>query len=91
MVRASAGYYYLGSETERIPDTDQTVEDAPLLPTNDIDRFCHDVVHMIHVTKKPVFGVSNQVRHKPACSASEASQSLEIVNIASIGIILSWK
>ena len=26
-----------------------------------------------HVTRKPVFGVCDQVRHKPACAATEAS------------------
>ena len=30
-------------------------------------------VHISHVTRKPVFGVSEQVRHKPACAAAEAS------------------
>ena len=40
-------------------------------------------------TRKPVFGVFDQVRLKPACSASEASWSHEILNLASIGIILS--
>ena len=29
--------------------------------------------HMSLVTRKPVFGVFNQVRLKPACSATEAS------------------
>ena len=38
------------------------------------------------VTRKPVFGVCDQERLKPACSASEASYSLDL---ASIGIILS--
>ena len=41
------------------------------------------------IMRKPVFGVSDQVRLKPACSATEASQSLEISAIASRGIILS--
>ena len=39
--------------------------------------------------RKPVFGISDQVRHKVACSASETSSSLEILEIASTGIILS--
>ena len=41
------------------------------------------------VTRKPVSGISDQVRLKPACSAKKASYSLEIVHVASIGIILS--
>ena len=41
------------------------------------------------VTKKPVFGVSNQVRHKPACAATEASQGIEISDIETRDNILS--
>ena len=41
------------------------------------------------VTRKPVFGVFDQVRHKPACSATETSQSLEIANVETRDIILS--
>ena len=41
------------------------------------------------VTIKPVFGVSDQVKHKPACAATEASLRLEILDIETIGIILS--
>ena len=31
------------------------------------------------VTRKPVFEIFDQVRHKPACSATEASERLEIL------------
>ena len=41
------------------------------------------------VTRKSVFGVCDQVRLKPAYSATGTSQSLEILALASIGIILS--
>ena len=37
-----------------------------------------------HVTRKPVFGVSFQVRHKLVCSATETSYSLKILDLASI-------
>ena len=43
------------------------------------------------VTRKPVFGIFDQVRLKPACSADETSQGLEISAMASRGIILSWQ
>ena len=46
-------------------------------------------LHMSHIMRKPVFGVSDQVRLKQGCSASEASKSLEISDLASRGIILS--
>ena len=41
------------------------------------------------VTRKPVFGMFDHVRLKPACSAIETSLSLEISAIASRGIIVS--
>ena len=44
---------------------------------------------MSHVTRKPVFGVSDQVWLKPACSTSEVIWSLEILDLARIDIILS--
>ena len=39
--------------------------------------------------RKPVFGVFDQVRLKPVCSAKEASQSHEIANVETKDIILS--
>ena len=44
---------------------------------------------MSHVKRKPAFGVSDQVRHKPACAATEASKRLEISDIETRDIILS--
>ena len=41
------------------------------------------------VTRKPVFGICDLIRLKPACSATETSQGLEMLEIASIDIILS--
>ena len=41
------------------------------------------------VMRKPVFRVCDQVRLKPACSTTEANSCLEILDVASIGIILS--
>ena len=41
------------------------------------------------VTRKPVFGVCDHVRLKPACAATETSKRLEISAIASRGTILS--
>ena len=49
----------------------------------------YTVCQMSHVMRKPVFGVCDQVRLKPACLASETSLSLEILKIASRAIILS--
>ena len=45
--------------------------------------------NMSLVTGKPVFGVCEQVRPKPACAATEASYSLESLDIETKGIILS--
>ena len=41
------------------------------------------------ITRKPVFGVCDQVRLKPACSAIEARYRLEITDIETRGILLS--
>ena len=41
------------------------------------------------VTRKPVFGVCDQVRHERACVATEATQRLEISDLETRGIILS--
>ena len=40
------------------------------------------------VTRKPVFGVFDQVRLKPACSATETSYRLDISDLETRGIIL---
>ena len=40
------------------------------------------------VVRKPVFGVSDQVRHKPGCAATENGQRLEISDLGR-GIVLS--
>ena len=51
------------------------------------DSFQHDSeirlqMNMSHVTRKPVVGVCDQVRHKPVWSATETSYRLEISAIA---------
>ena len=48
-----------------------------------------DNTNMSLVTRKPVFGVCDQGRLKPACAATEARQTLEISDIETRGIILS--
>ena len=39
--------------------------------------------------RKPVFGVSDQVRHKPSCTTTEDSKKLEILVLGRRGIVLS--
>ena len=46
-------------------------------------------VYMSLVTRKPIFVVCDQVRHKPACAAKEARLRLVILDIETRGIILS--
>ena len=41
------------------------------------------------VLRKPVFGVSDQVAHKPGCTATEDGYRLEISDLGSRGIVLS--
>ena len=44
---------------------------------------------MSHDVRKPVFGVSDQVPHKPDWAITEDSQGLEISDLESKGIVLS--
>ena len=39
--------------------------------------------------KKPVIGVSDQVRQKPGCTTTEDGYKLEISDLGSRGIVLS--
>ena len=41
------------------------------------------------VVRKPVFGVSDHVRHKPGCTATEDGYRLEISDLDRRGIALS--
>ena len=59
--------------------------------TAQIFNYCTGTHHsdMSHVTRKPVFGVCDQVRLKPACSATEASLSPDSSDIETRSIVLS--
>ena len=41
------------------------------------------------VVRKPVFGVSDQVRHKPGCAATEDGLRLKISDLGRRGTVLS--
>ena len=45
--------------------------------------------NMSRVMRKPVFGVSDQVQHKPGCTVTEDGWRLEILDLGSRGIVLS--
>ena len=45
--------------------------------------------HMSHDARKLVFWVSDQVRQKPVCAATEDGYKLEILNLRRRGIVLS--
>ena len=45
--------------------------------------------YMSRVVRKPVLGVSDQIRHKPGCTASEDSYDFETSDLGSRGIVLS--
>ena len=51
-------------------------------------RPTHDI-HLSLDVRKPVFGVSNQVRHRPGCAITEYGYGLEILDLRSRGIVLS--
>ena len=70
-----------------------------LLPQKDADRNASSVKAMIKIRllqeqpymslmRKTVFGVSDQVRHKPGCTATEDDKRLEISDLGSRGIVL---
>ena len=40
--------------------------------------------------RKQVFGVSDQIHHKPGCTATEDGKRLEISDLESIGIVLYY-
>ena len=42
-----------------------------------------------HVLRKPVIGVSDQIRHKPGCTTAEDGWRIEIPDLRSRGIVLS--
>ena len=50
---------------------------------------CYFWHHLSLVLRKPVFRVSDQVRHKPGCTATEDGWRLEISDLESKGIVLS--
>ena len=48
-------------------------------------------LHMDLCVRKPVLGMSDKVRFKPACSATETSHKIEIGLIASLAMTISTK
>ena len=52
-------------------------------------RSCLGAQYMSPVVRKPVFGVSDQVQHKPGCTATEDCKWLEILDLGSGRIVLS--
>ena len=51
--------------------------------------FAHYLLYLGLVVEKPVFGVSDLVRHKPGCTATEDGKRLEISDLGSRGIVVS--
>ena len=50
------------------------------------------VCHLSRDARKPVFGISDQVRHKPVCAVSENGKKLEISDLGRREIVLSkWR
>ena len=60
-----------------------------LLLTYCVKPLSRNSYQMSLVTRKPVFGIFDQVRLKPSCSALEMSESCEIANKETRDIILS--
>ena len=48
-----------------------------------------DQINLSLVMRKPVFGVSDLIQHKPGCAVTEDGQRLEISDLKSRGIVVS--
>ena len=71
-------------------DAPQIAEATNLIMSSTVWHYeTHDAKQLSHVTRKPVFGISDQVRLKLACSAIETSLGLVILHIETTDIILS--
>ena len=57
--------------------------------TRSILNFNIEQIQFEPLRRKPVFGVSDQVRHKPSCTTTEYDWKLEISYLGSRGIGLS--
>ena len=57
--------------------------------SDDHDVIAGQVNNMRRVMRKPVFGVSDQVRHKPGSTTTEDDWMLEFSDLGSRGILLS--
>ena len=68
---------------------DNVFHSIPFLTENLEQANSADLDEMSLVVIKPVFGVSDQVRHKPGCTATEDGWRLEISDLGSRGIVLS--
>ena len=46
--------------------------------------------NMSLITRKPVFGIWNQVRPKPICLATKTSQNIETLHVASFAFLILY-
>ena len=67
----------------------KAISDSVDKSTSGNKRFKLTEHHMSLVVRKPVFGVSDQVRQKPGCTTTEDGWRLEILDLGSRGIVLS--
>ena len=58
------------------------------LQTHKLKELLCNKDYLSHAARKPVFGVSDQARHKPGCTTTDG-QRLEISALGSRGIVLS--
>ena len=74
----------------RVTDEDSLPEiaqyDSYFLPLNVSTSSKGSFLYLSRDVRKPVFGVSDQVRHKPVCTVTE---KLEISDLKRKGVVLS--
>ena len=64
-------------------------DDDEIIEPDEEDQENGGLYDMSHEASKPVFGVSDQVWHKPDCIAIQDGYRLEISDLGRIGIVLS--
>ena len=70
------------------PSSNRPFSTVPLVKRNSTLNVntIHSILHLSLVLRKPVFGVSDQVSHKPVCTVTEDGEMLEISDLGIEGL-----
>ena len=81
--------HFFGFVTRWLQNCSKILFSAVPIPTNKLEMMVTGLQLSQVTTRKPVFGLFDQMRLKLACSATEISYRLEILHIKTTDIILS--